>query len=101
MASFHVALRLHGRQVHRCKARVSSRRDGPRHRGIANIRAKYPAPSSAVFQVAQRQGADGQRNQEVFATTMAPAGLSLWLQVRSAESLLTFTRAGAPTRLRV
>jgi hypothetical protein len=101
MAGFHVALRLHGRQVHRCKARVSSRRDGPGHRGIANIRAKYPALADCHLPGRSAPRGGRQRNQEVFATAVGPTALSLWLQVRTAESLLTFTRAGAPTRLRV
>jgi hypothetical protein len=91
---FHVALRLHDRRSIAASLGVVPR-DGPRHRGVPMIPCVLPI---IVFQLAQRQGGNGQRNQEVFGNRRKPVVV---VAIRVAGSLLTITGSGAPTRLRV
>jgi hypothetical protein len=93
-----VALRFHGRQVLSLQGTgvVPPGWAAPR---IANVRANYPALCRLSGRSTPRGGRPVQPGSVRYR--YGAHGSIVVVAVRTAESLLTFTRAGAPTRLRV
>ena len=96
MAGLHVALRPHRRAARHGR---SPRRDGPGHRGIANMRDPALVDCRLPGRSAPRAGRPAQPGS--VGNRCAAGEPLVVVAARAAEPPLTFAGAGPPTRLRV